>query len=146
MSLDLNEWSSILSLLASTMCEESSCILFSFGLIADVQYADIENANREIMLEKKYTRTRYYRNSLHLLREAVADWNSQELKPAFVLQLGDLFDANNPDFKENQGVLMTNVSHTCSSILFNNDQGQNKFFVCSTFIKVNPNDKCCSVY
>ena len=126
------------------MCEENSCILFSFGLIADVQYADIENATREIMPEKKCTRTRYYRNSLRLLREAVADWNSQELKPAFVIQLGDLFDANNQDFKKNRGVL--HVTRTCSSLLFNNDHGQNKFFVCSTLIKVNSNDKCCSIH
>ncbi len=91
------------------MGEKTNNILFSFGLIADVQYAETENASREILIQDKMCkRTRYYRNSINLLKQAVVDWNSQELKPDFVIQLGDLFDANNPDFKANQGTALHN--------------------------------------
>ncbi|MBM4018540.1 MAG: phosphatase [Planctomycetes bacterium] len=50
-----------------------------FGAIADVQYADAETKGK-----------RFYRESLAKLREAVARLN--ELKPDFVIHLGDLID------------------------------------------------------
>ena len=61
--------------------------LFSFGIIADVQYADIDDGHN-------YTRTkgRYYRNSVNLLTEAIKCWNNMSPKPSFIFQLGDLID------------------------------------------------------
>ncbi|CAG2248704.1 ADPRM [Mytilus edulis] len=56
-----------------------------FGLVADLQYADIEdgyNWNR--------TRKRYYRSALCLLKKAMKDWKQNDVK--LVLQLGDLID------------------------------------------------------
>jgi manganese-dependent ADP-ribose/CDP-alcohol diphosphatase len=55
--------------------------LFTFGILADVQYADQDNAG-----------TRYYRLSPKKLAEAVDSFNQQ--KPAFVLSLGDYIDKN----------------------------------------------------
>jgi manganese-dependent ADP-ribose/CDP-alcohol diphosphatase len=55
--------------------------LFTFGVIADVQYADQDNAG-----------TRHYRLSPKKLAEAVDSFN--RLKPQFVLSLGDYIDKN----------------------------------------------------
>lgn len=59
--------------------------LFSFGLITDIQYADIDNGYN-------YQRTskRYYRKGLACLGNAIANWNSNKVD--FVLQLGDMID------------------------------------------------------
>lgn len=65
--------------------------LVSFGLITDIQYADVDNGSS---YDKKYTR--YYRNSLNLVNEAVKHWRAHEhkynQKMKFLLQLGDLID------------------------------------------------------
>ncbi|XP_061564705.1 manganese-dependent ADP-ribose/CDP-alcohol diphosphatase [Cololabis saira] len=63
--------------------------LFTFGVIADVQYADIDDGYN-------YTRTRrrFYRSSLRLLANALRSW-SEPAGPAFILQLGDLIDGFN---------------------------------------------------
>ncbi|XP_052070348.1 LOW QUALITY PROTEIN: uncharacterized protein LOC127709056 [Mytilus californianus] len=56
-----------------------------FGLVADLQYANIEdgyNWNR--------TRKRYYRSAIGLLRKAMKDWKQNDVK--FIFQLGDLID------------------------------------------------------
>jgi alkaline phosphatase len=53
--------------------------LFTFGLTADVQYRDAETSG-----------TRFYRESTAKLVEAVDRFNA--LRPAFVVQLGDLVD------------------------------------------------------
>uniref|UniRef100_A0A6I8N8K2 ADP-ribose/CDP-alcohol diphosphatase, manganese dependent n=1 Tax=Ornithorhynchus anatinus TaxID=9258 RepID=A0A6I8N8K2_ORNAN len=63
---------------------------FSFGVIADIQYADLEDG-RDFL----GTRRRYYRPSLGLLRGAVAGWNAAPRPPRFVLQLGDAVDGLN---------------------------------------------------
>ena len=55
--------------------------LFSFGVLADVQYADHEN-----------TGARHYREALGQLKECVSELNKQEL--AFTIQLGDIIDGN----------------------------------------------------
>lgn len=62
--------------------------LFSFGVIADIQYADTDDGFN-------YSRTsrRYYRSSLQLLKKAQRSWS--ESKPDFVLQLGDVIDGVN---------------------------------------------------
>ncbi|KAM6898507.1 manganese-dependent ADP-ribose/CDP-alcohol diphosphatase [Lycodopsis pacificus] len=64
--------------------------LFTFGVIADIQYADIDDGYN-------YTRTRrrYYRSSLQLLRNAQKSWSESAVKPEFILQLGDIIDGFN---------------------------------------------------
>lgn len=64
--------------------------LFSFGVIADVQYADIDDGHNFLR-----TRKRYYRTSVLLLRQALKSWAEAAVKPDFVLQLGDIIDGFN---------------------------------------------------
>ena len=64
--------------------------LFRFGAIADIQYADIEDA-----MNFSKTENRCYRGTLQHTHTAVAYWNQQAPKLAFVAQLGDLIDGQN---------------------------------------------------
>lgn len=77
--------------------------LFSFGVIADVQYADRDDA-----LNYPRTVVRHYRNARTLTRHAYEHWSSLPPRdslmwhsasnwprPEFVLQLGDLIDGWN---------------------------------------------------
>ena len=62
-----------------------------FGLITDIQYADCENGESWDKI-----RTRFYRNSLNLIDNAIAYWKDYESKNqklSFVIQLGDIIDA-----------------------------------------------------
>lgn len=59
--------------------------LFSFGVIADIQYCDCDSGG-----------SRHYRASLHKLQECVQDFNTREL--AFVIQLGDFIDRDFASF------------------------------------------------
>uniref|UniRef100_A0A5F8H1I0 Manganese-dependent ADP-ribose/CDP-alcohol diphosphatase n=1 Tax=Monodelphis domestica TaxID=13616 RepID=A0A5F8H1I0_MONDO len=67
---------------------------FSFGVIADIQYADLEDGYNYLR-----TRRRYYRYSLHHLQGAIEEWNEESSHPSFVLQLGDLIDGFNAQYK-----------------------------------------------
>ncbi|XP_043723785.1 manganese-dependent ADP-ribose/CDP-alcohol diphosphatase isoform X2 [Telopea speciosissima] len=59
--------------------------LFSFGVISDVQYADIPDGRSFLGVP------RYYRHSILVLQRAVSKWNSlQKLK--FAINLGDIVD------------------------------------------------------
>ena len=94
--------------------------LFSFGIIADVQYADIDDGHN-------YSRTkgRYYRNSVNLLADAIKCWNNMSPRPSFMFQLGDLIDGHNKrqgmshlSWDKITGVLSSfdgNVYHTCGN-------------------------------
>lgn len=64
--------------------------LFTFGVIADIQYADIDDG-----YNFHRTRRRYYRSSLQLLRNAQESWSESAVKPEFILQLGDIIDGYN---------------------------------------------------
>lgn len=64
--------------------------LFTFGVIADIQYADIDDGYNYLR-----THRRYYRNSIELLRNALDNWSKAAVKPGFILQLGDLIDGYN---------------------------------------------------
>ena len=72
--------------------------LVSFGLVADVQYADVEDG-----WDFHHTSQRYYRNALPQLRAVVAQWlcvaTSEEALPPltlrFAVNLGDLIDGKN---------------------------------------------------
>ncbi|XP_030939364.1 manganese-dependent ADP-ribose/CDP-alcohol diphosphatase [Quercus lobata] len=59
--------------------------LFSFGIISDVQYADIPDGRSFIGVP------RYYRHSILVLQRAVQNWNHHK-KLKFVINLGDIVD------------------------------------------------------
>lgn len=59
--------------------------LFSFGVISDVQYADIPDGRSFIGVP------RYYRHSLRILQSAVQRWNNHP-KLKFVMNFGDIVD------------------------------------------------------
>lgn len=73
----------------STGCPRAAP-LFSFGVIADVQYADIDDGHNFLR-----TRKRYYRSSVQLLRAALRSWSEAAVRPDFILQLGDIIDGFN---------------------------------------------------
>lgn len=64
--------------------------LFSFGVISDVQYADIDDG------QSFHGVKRYYRHALHALRQAIQTWNGmneeEENAISFVINLGDIID------------------------------------------------------
>jgi manganese-dependent ADP-ribose/CDP-alcohol diphosphatase len=60
--------------------------LLSFGIVADVQYADID-----------HTGTRFYRNSASKLQEAYNTFRNDSVD--FAINLGDLIDGNYDSFK-----------------------------------------------
>jgi len=66
---------------------DSSTPVISFGLIADIQYADNDD-------RWNYTKThlRRYRNSLKLVDEACHYWLNGKSRISFILQLGDIID------------------------------------------------------
>lgn len=64
--------------------------LFTFGVIADIQYADIDDG-----YNFHRTRKRYYRTSVQLLGRALESWSEAAVRPEFVLQLGDVIDGFN---------------------------------------------------
>ena len=75
-------------------------VLFSFGLITDIQYADIDD-------RQNYHKTKWrrYRNALSCLQKAVAHWKTEKSSPMFIIQLGDIIDGFNSglvDASENE--------------------------------------------
>jgi predicted phosphodiesterase len=73
-------------LAAQTQPGQSQKPLFSFGVVADVQYCDCEPEG-----------TRFYRSSLTKLREAVNVFKSDSVR--FIVNLGDLIDKNFSSYK-----------------------------------------------
>lgn len=92
--------------------EDNAAPAFTFGLIADIQYADLEDG-----CNFHGTRKRYYRNSLHLLRNAIRYWNEEEVKPSFILQLGDIIDGFNSKHGASDKALQTVIDEfrSCSA-------------------------------
>ncbi|XP_059763744.1 manganese-dependent ADP-ribose/CDP-alcohol diphosphatase isoform X5 [Balaenoptera ricei] len=76
---------------------ESSELLFSFGVIADIQYADLEDG-----YNFQGSRRRYYRHSLLHLQGAIEHWNKESSPPSCVLQLGDIIDGYNAQHKASE--------------------------------------------
>ncbi|XP_069125146.1 manganese-dependent ADP-ribose/CDP-alcohol diphosphatase-like [Argopecten irradians] len=70
----------------------------SFGIIADVQYADVDER-----YNFHKTRLRNYRKSLVLLERAVSNWTSEGVDS--VLQLGDLIDGLNTKHNASESAL-----------------------------------------
>ncbi|MGH0134505.1 UNVERIFIED_CONTAM: hypothetical protein FKN15_056930 [Acipenser sinensis] len=85
--------------------EENAQPLFTFGVIADIQYADIEDGFNFLQ-----TRKRYYRNSISLLNSATETWNAEPVQPSFILQLGDIIDGFNKPRKASEKALETVVN------------------------------------
>ena len=84
----------------------------TFGIVADVQYADIEDGT-----DFSKTRVRYYRNSLNLLKNAINEWKRPSDPVAFVLQLGDLIDGkNNQGGEEMSRRALTTALHPFQSL------------------------------
>ncbi|KAJ4827204.1 hypothetical protein Tsubulata_016796 [Turnera subulata] len=63
--------------------------LFCFGVIADVQYADIPDGHSFVGVP------RYYRHSFQILQRAVRKWN-QSQKLMFAMNFGDIVDGKCP--------------------------------------------------
>ncbi|KAJ7540272.1 hypothetical protein O6H91_10G007400 [Diphasiastrum complanatum] len=61
--------------------------LFSFGVVADVQYADKDNGEYESRIQR-------YREAPNKLQEAVNTFNSVKQDLLFALTLGDIIDGN----------------------------------------------------
>ncbi|XP_048344365.1 manganese-dependent ADP-ribose/CDP-alcohol diphosphatase [Sphaerodactylus townsendi] len=78
----------------------TSDMLFSFGVIADIQYADLEDGYDYLEV-----RQRYYRHSLQHLQNAIKDWNGEKVRPQFVLQLGDIIDGFNAQYSTSEKAL-----------------------------------------
>jgi manganese-dependent ADP-ribose/CDP-alcohol diphosphatase len=72
--------------------EQEQTPLFTFGIIADVQYCDCDRAG-----------TRYYRSSLSKLREAVNSFVTDSVD--FVVNLGDLIDRDFASYKPVMNIL-----------------------------------------
>ncbi|XP_075435727.1 manganese-dependent ADP-ribose/CDP-alcohol diphosphatase isoform X3 [Ascaphus truei] len=62
---------------------------FTFGVIADVQFADRADGL------SGWLTMRYYRQSRVHLRSAIKEWNGESTLPTFILQLGDIIDGAN---------------------------------------------------
>ncbi|XP_061472396.1 manganese-dependent ADP-ribose/CDP-alcohol diphosphatase isoform X1 [Rhineura floridana] len=72
--------------------------LFSFGVLTDIQYADLEDGYDFWGINR-----RYYKHSLCHLQSAIEDWNGTEVQ--FVLQLGDIIDGYNAQYNMSERAL-----------------------------------------
>lgn len=70
----------------STSISEAESDTISFGIIADLHYAD-----------KETWHNRHYRDSYEKLTRCIETFN--ELKPSFIIELGDFIDANEKDIE-----------------------------------------------
>jgi len=74
------------TIISFNMSAQTQKPIFSFGVLADVQYADADPAG-----------TRFYRSSAKKLREALTDLKSDSV--SFVINLGDLIDKDYNSYK-----------------------------------------------
>eukprot|EP00122_Pirum_gemmata_P021171 Pgem_evm1s19744 len=85
--------------------DDNDNTLFSFGLVADVQYLDREDGSNFVK-----TKIRRYRQTLNGLKMAVKLWNHEiktKNKMLFIGQLGDLIDGFNKDDNKSQDAMDT---------------------------------------
>jgi manganese-dependent ADP-ribose/CDP-alcohol diphosphatase len=89
---------------SSSVDEDSEQPSAIFGVLSDIQYADVENNSYHGL-----NRKRYYRNSLTLLSNAITEWQNSAQKVNqklhFVLQLGDIIDSNSNDTDSEKAAL-----------------------------------------
>lgn len=76
--------------------------LLQFGVIADVQYADCDDA-----FNFSRTQTRAYRGALTCLANAVDGWNALAQPVAFVANLGDIIDQRNETAGKSRAALVS---------------------------------------
>lgn len=76
--------------------------VYSFGILSDIQYADLPNGHNYAK-----TTVRYYRNALQCVQRAVRAWQ-KDIGISFILQLGDIIDGINSsakgDYKSKQAL------------------------------------------
>ncbi|CAI7801426.1 unnamed protein product [Closterium sp. NIES-54] len=72
--------------------------LFSFGVITDVQYADINDGQSFLGIP------RFYRHSLQVVKKAVEDWNQSTRPMAFAVHFGDIVDGFCPRDRSEEAV------------------------------------------
>jgi 3',5'-cyclic AMP phosphodiesterase CpdA len=99
--------------------KQSQKPLFSFGVIADVQYADYDPAG-----------TKFYRSSLVKLREAVNLFKKDSVD--FIINLGDLIDRDYRSYKPVLGIIDS------SGFKIYNVMGNHDYSVCPRFKKKLP--------
>ena len=94
---------------AATECHVNTDVevpLFSFGIIADVQWADVPDGSNFDGSVK-----RCFRGSLGVLSDAVDWWRAQPLSLTFVAQLGDLIDGRNAKLGTSQNAIEGALKH-----------------------------------
>lgn len=99
---DAIQWAAFMQRQTYAQTESTNPPLFSFGLIADVQYADTSDA-----MNFQRTRMRRYRQSLDILRTAVNSWESMGRKLSGAVILGDICDGKANENKTQRGCLET---------------------------------------
>ncbi|XP_040293783.1 manganese-dependent ADP-ribose/CDP-alcohol diphosphatase-like [Bufo bufo] len=72
---------------------------FTFGVIADIQHADKPDGL------SGWKTMRYYSQSCLHLQEAITKWNAEDIRPTFVLQLGDIIDGYNKRCEKSEASL-----------------------------------------
>lgn len=102
--------------------------LFSFGIIADVHYADLEDGTNFAKTQK-----RCYRQSLSFVEKAVLDWKAKDSpneKISFVLDVGDVIDEhNNFDRKASETALETIIrAYDASGVPIYHIWGNHEFY------------------
>lgn len=84
--------------------DQKQAPLLRFGVIADVQYADADDA----IMSYDTSKRRYYRSSLDQLRLALKHWDQEQPRPSFILQLGDLIDGVNRNLYPKEKIKILN--------------------------------------
>ena len=85
-------------------------VLFSVGMIADVQYGDADDG-----FNYTKTRRRRFRPALQIVKNAISVWNDsdgeiyemEEERPSFIISLGDLIDGLNHNAKTSESAMKT---------------------------------------
>ncbi|XP_053309993.1 manganese-dependent ADP-ribose/CDP-alcohol diphosphatase-like [Spea bombifrons] len=80
-------------------CAQKQQPCFTFGVIADVQFADRPDSF------SRWNAMRYYRQSCLHLRNAIDEWNKEDIPASFVFQLGDIIDGSNRRLRKSQQAL-----------------------------------------
>ena len=87
--------------------------LLTFGILTDIQYADVDDG------ASNKGKKRYYRQSLDKVKNAVISWKNYEKnndqKIAFILQLGDLIDGKSKNNSYNAMNTVLNELNQCFS-------------------------------
>ena len=94
---------------------------FSFGVIADVQWADAPDGSNFAK-----TVLRCYRGAFTQLTKAVDFWNTLPLPPSYIAQLGDLIDGINQKANLDQSERALGMAVAASGLCFVEDIDQGR--------------------